>query len=536
VAVKAVQGDAAGRVLREAHAAARLNHPGIVTLYELGRQNDCAYLVSELVEGPDLRRLAGEGAISDREVAEIGAELCSALAHAHAHGVIHRDIKPDNVLVRRRGGRFSRESGERAKLADFGIASLDDGTKLTATGQVLGTLAYMSPEQAQGEEVGPASDVYSLALTLYELWAGDNPVRGATPAATARAIGEELPSLAEYRPELPADLCESLDAALDADPELRPGLEDLRDSLLALRGALHPDRAVPEPSEPAAHSTLPPEVPARPFAILLGAGALALAGSLAGLPGLAIVAAALLAPAALFLTRPAEWALPLLAPVLGALGAAPAFLAVAARQERTAARAAMAALGWAWTGVAGAIAGSALGVPLGGDATGWASSGPTAIDAVLGPLFTPTGIAIGLIWVGGALLLGLLLDATRPAGAAIGGLIWAAAVASSLAAAGPGAAPSALLAPALAIAVGWAIWDRHGRPEFAHLLPGGHLLEGAQRLLGADAAPATAATAPRAPRNPATMPIPDERSRATRQAARHVRAALHGAGSRGGLP
>jgi hypothetical protein len=155
---------------------------------------------------------------------------------------------------------------------------------------------------------------------------------------------------------------------------------------------------------------------------------------------------------------------------------------------------------------------------------------------VLGPLFTPTGIAIGLIWVGGALLLGLLLDATRPAGAAIGGLIWAAAVASALAAAGPGAAPSALLAPALAIAVGWAIWDRHGRPEFAHLLPGGHLLEGAQRLLGADPAPATAATAPRAPRNPATMPIPDERSRATRQAARHVRAALHGAGSRGGLP
>ncbi len=536
VAVKAVEGDAAGRVLREAHAAARLNHPGIVTLYELGRQNDCAYLVSELVEGPDLRRLAAEGAISDREVAEIGAELCSALAHAHAAGVVHRDIKPDNVLVRRRGGRFSRESGERAKIADFGIASLDDGTKLTATGQVLGTLAYMSPEQAMGEEAGPPSDVYSLALTLYELWAGDNPVRQSTPAATARAIGEEQPGLAEYRPELPVELCAAIDAALDPDPELRPELEDLRETLLALRGALHPDRAVPEPAEPAAHSTLPPEVPARPFAILLGAGALALAGSIAGLPGLAIVAAALLAPAALLLSRPREWALPLLAPLLGTIGAAPAFLAVAARHERTTARAALAALGWAWTGVAGAVAGRALGVPIEGDASGWSSSGPIALEDVLGPLLSPTGIAIGLIWVGGAVLLGLLLDATRPAGAAIGGLIWAAAVASALAAAGSGAVPSAVLAPALAIAVAWAIWDRHGRPEFAHLLPGGAAVGGISRLIGASGEEGTVATGPRAPRNPATMPIPDERSRATRQAARHVRAALHGAGSRGGLP
>jgi hypothetical protein len=196
----------------------------------------------------------------------------------------------------------------------------------------------------------------------------------------------------------------------------------------------------------------------------------------------------------------------------------------------------MAGLGWAWTGVAGAVAGNALGVPLGGDASGWASSGPVAIDDVLGPLFTPTGIAIGLIWVGGAVLLGLLLDATRPAGAAIGGLIWAAAVASSLAAAGPDAVPSAMLAPALAVAVGWAIWDRHGRPEFAHLLPGGHVLSGLSRLFGGNASPDTAVTVPRPPRNPASMPIPDERSRATRQAARHVRAALHGAGSRGGLP
>lgn len=536
VAVKAVEGDSADRVLREAHAAARLNHPGIVTLYELGRQNGCAYLISELVEGPDLRRLASTGAISDREVAEIGAELCAALAHAHAAGVVHRDIKLDNVLVRRRGGRFTRESGERAKLADFGIASLDDGTKLTATGQVLGTLAYMSPEQALGEEAGPPSDVYSLALSLYELWAGENPVRRSTPAATARAIGAEVTGLEEYRPELPVELCEAIDAALDPDPDLRPALDELRETLLALRGALHPDRAVPEPADPAALSTLPPEVPARPFAILLAAGAAALAGSLAGLPGLAIVVAALLAPAALLLSRPGEWALPALAPLFGLIGAAPAFLAVAARHERMAARAGLAALGWAWTGVVGAIWGRALGVPIEGDAAGWASSGPIALGDVLGPLLTPTGVAIGLIWVGGAILLGLLLDAARPAGAAIGGLIWAATVASSLTAAGPAAVPSPILAPALMLAVAWAIWDRQGRPEFAHLLPGRDILGRVPGLAGAGAGARTAPAPPRSPRNPATMPLPDERSRAQRRAAQHVRAALHGAGSRGGLP
>jgi hypothetical protein len=536
VAVKAVQGESAGRVLREAHAAARLNHPGIVTLYELGRQNDCAYLVSELVDGPDLRELASQAAISDREVAELGAELCSALMHAHEAGVVHRDIKPDNVLVRRPAGRFSRESGERAKLADFGIASLDDGPSLTATGQVVGTLSYMSPEQAQGEEVGPPSDVYSLALTLYELWAGINPVARKTPAATARAIGDPVPSLGEYRPELPPALCEAIDAGLEPEPLDRPDLAELRESLLALRGALHPDRAVPEPATPLSISTLPPEVPVRPFAILLAAGALALAGSVAGLPGVALVVAALIAPAALFLSRPIEWVRPALAPLLGAIGAAPAYLAVAARHERTSARIALAALGWAWTGVAGALVGHGLGVPVPGAAAGWTTSGPIALSDVLGPLVTSTGIAIGLIWVGGAVLLGVLLDATKPAGAAIGGLIWAAAVASALAAAGPGAAPSAMLAPALIVAVGWAIWDRHGRPDLSGHLPSAPAFDGLFHLLSGSRRAPEPLPAPRAPRNPAEHPIADERSRATRAATRHVRAALHGAGSRAGLP
>ena len=168
-------------MLREAQAAARLNHPGIVTLYELGEEDGNALLVTELVEGSTLARLAAAGELSDREIGEIGADLCEALDHAHARGVVHRDIKPQNVQV---------TDGEpRAKLMDFGIARLADDSPLTAAGDIVGTLAYMSPEQAEGRPAGPEADVYSLALTLYECWSGENPHRRANPAATARAIG-----------------------------------------------------------------------------------------------------------------------------------------------------------------------------------------------------------------------------------------------------------------------------------------------------------------------------------------------------------
>ncbi len=537
VAVKAVEGEPAARVLREAHAAARLNHPGIVTLYELGQQNGCAYLVSELVDGPNLRQLATRGELSDREVAELGAELCAALAHAHEAGVVHRDLKPDNVLVRRTSrGRFSRDSGERALLADFGIATVADAPSLTATGQVMGTLSYMSPEQASGVGAGPPSDVYSLALTLYELWAGYNPVARTTPAATARAIGEPVESLAFARPELPPQLCEAIDACLDPDPELRPALPDLREALVTIRGALHPDRAVPEPAESLAATTLPPGLPARPFAVLLGAGAVAACGALAGLPGLAIVAAVLLAPAALVLTRPAEWLLPALAPILGLLGAAPAFLAIAARNENPAARGVLAALAWAWTGIVGAAIGRELGVAAAGDAPGWASSGPAAIDSLLAPLVTQEAIAVGLIWVGATILLGVLLDTTGPAGSAIGALVWTAGVVAALGAVGSVAVPTALLTPALVCAVAWAIWDRQGRPDLGEWLPLPEPPSRARRRFWHASAPPQATERRRAPRNPAGAPLADERIRATRVAEGHVRAALHGAGSRAGLP
>jgi eukaryotic-like serine/threonine-protein kinase len=225
VAVKAIEqrGEAGRRVLREAQAAARLNHPGIVTLYEMGEEDGNTLLVTELVEGSTLARLAHAGELSDREIGEIGADLCEALDHAHSRGVVHRDIKPQNVQVTE--GDCEGES--RAKLMDFGIAHLADGDSLTAPGDVLGTLAYMSPEQAEGRPAGPEADVYSLALVLYECWSGENPHRRSSPAATARAIGARTRPLRRLRPDLPRQLSDEIDACLAPRPNHRPSLEEL---------------------------------------------------------------------------------------------------------------------------------------------------------------------------------------------------------------------------------------------------------------------------------------------------------------------
>ncbi len=223
VAVKAIESgrdDGSGRVMREAQAAARLNHPGIVTLYEMGEEDGNALLVTELVDGDTLAQLNRACSLSDREIGEIGADLCEALDHAHCRSVVHRDIKPQNVLVT--------EGGEpRAKLMDFGVARLTDAAALTSPGDVVGTLAYMSPEQAEGRAAGPEADVYSLALTLYECWSGEHPTRRSTPAATARAIGARPRPLRRLRPDLPRELSDTVDGCLQTRPDRRPSLEEL---------------------------------------------------------------------------------------------------------------------------------------------------------------------------------------------------------------------------------------------------------------------------------------------------------------------
>jgi serine/threonine protein kinase len=223
VAVKAIESSGSPgseRVLREAQAAARLNHPGIVTLYEMGEEDGNALLVTELVDGSTLAQLNRDGTLSDREIGEIGADLCEALDHAHERAVVHRDIKPQNVLV-------TEEGEPSAKLMDFGVARLADAAALTAPGDVVGTLAYMAPEQAEGRTAGPEADVYALGLMLYESWSGEHPTRRATPAATARAIGARMRPLRRSRPDLPRGLCETVDACLQTRPDRRPSLEEL---------------------------------------------------------------------------------------------------------------------------------------------------------------------------------------------------------------------------------------------------------------------------------------------------------------------
>jgi eukaryotic-like serine/threonine-protein kinase len=246
VAVKVIpqEGGAGERVEREARAAARLNHPGIVGIYELAADDHDVYLVSELVRGRTLAELTKAGAISDRDVARIGGALCEALEHAHARGVIHRDVKPQNVMVLAEpaaGAGF-------AKLADFGVAHVATGDPLTRTGDVVGTLAYMAPEQAEGARVTPACDVYALALTLYEAWTGTNPVKAAGPAATARRLGRPLPSLASMRRDLPVELCDVIDDALDIDPARRPSPAWLRAGLRAAETELADEGGLVEPA------------------------------------------------------------------------------------------------------------------------------------------------------------------------------------------------------------------------------------------------------------------------------------------------
>lgn len=239
VAVKRIAGGAevggAKRAGREAVAAARLAHPAIVALYEAGQAGDGDWvLVCELVRGPTLQALLREGLLSDRDVAEIGIALCDALEHAHGRGVVHRDLKPANVIC----PDAVEEAGAPAKLTDFGVARLAGDETLTGTGDVLGTLAYMAPEQARGRAAGPPADVYALGVVLYEGFAGMNPRRGANAAETARLVDAQVPPLGRVRRDLPAELVDVVDRAVSVDPRMRPKPSALRAALKRARSEL----------------------------------------------------------------------------------------------------------------------------------------------------------------------------------------------------------------------------------------------------------------------------------------------------------
>ena len=465
VAIKEIRTAGAERVLREAQAAARLNHPAIVTLYELGERDGHALLVSELVQGKTLDRVAREGAVSDRDVAEIGSDLCDALAHAHERGVIHRDLKPQNAIVRPFGS-----GGRRAKLMDFGIAAVAGAPSLTATGEVVGTLAYMAPEQAEGEYAGPEADVYSLALTLYEAWAGENPVARRTPAQTARQIGQPVPSLAVLRPDLPNALVAQIDASLNSDPRNRPTIKRLRSELGRAAPQLDDECAVPSPDE--TQTVLPRRSFARILG-LVGAGTLlaALAGP-AGLPGLALVTAVICLPAVAMASSASLALLPLSAVPLGAAGAiaaAPALVAFLGRNARE--RAVLGALSFAVALVSavGFGFGDRLGIAPQAEG-GWIQSAEAAGSDVLGAFADPSALG-GLALLGAAAVaLGLVLRA-HPAVALVGTIVWAACLAAGLAYVGDGSqsASAAVAVVIVALAVvartGYRHRDEPARPR-----------------------------------------------------------------------
>jgi eukaryotic-like serine/threonine-protein kinase len=222
------------RFEREARAAARLSHPAIVTLYEAAADEHSAYLVSELVRGATLGQLLEAGRLSDRDVVAIGFALCDALAHAHSQGIVHRDVKPSNVLV----PEHPASAEHPAKLTDFGVARVIDGDSLTATGDVVGTAAYMAPEQAVGRPAGAAADLYALALVCYESLTGVNPIVLGPSGRRAARLGAHLPALRRQRRDLPRDLGQGIDLALRPRPPERGTIEDFKRALSSAYGEL----------------------------------------------------------------------------------------------------------------------------------------------------------------------------------------------------------------------------------------------------------------------------------------------------------
>ncbi|MER5828154.1 protein kinase [Streptomyces mirabilis] len=208
------------RTLREARATARIDHPNVVRIYDVVDQGERLWIVMELVAGRSLEQLVVEdGPLDPPTAARIGLELVAALRQVHAGGVLHRDIKPGNVLVERRG--------HRVVLTDFGIAALQDAEALTMVGMLVGSPDYMAPERVSGRPQGPPSDVWSLGATLCAALGGRSPFSRSTTLATLHAVLYEEPEL----PSTAGELGEILAALLEKEPSTRPGLAELETAL-----------------------------------------------------------------------------------------------------------------------------------------------------------------------------------------------------------------------------------------------------------------------------------------------------------------
>jgi serine/threonine protein kinase len=250
------------RFQREAQAAAGLSHPNICRLFDYGETEGRRYIVFELLGGGSLEdRLRAGQPLADEEVARIAGELASALAYAHSRGVVHRDVKPTNVLF---------DDDGNAKLADFGVARITGEPTLTEAGTVLGTAAYISPEQASGEPAGPAADVYAFGVLLFRMVTGQLPfVSESALELAAMHANREPPQIASLRADAPPELARLAMRALAKRPEDRPA------DGTALLAALTP--AVEEQT----HVLVPTGRRLRPRHLVAGAGlaAVALAGA-----------------------------------------------------------------------------------------------------------------------------------------------------------------------------------------------------------------------------------------------------------------
>ncbi len=272
VALKIVprEGNAGARAEREASAAAKLRHERCLRAHALARDPGHVYIVYEYVPGRTLREAIREDTLDDAAVLEAGAQILDGLANAHAHGIVHRDVKPANVLLA--------EGPETSvKLFDFGLAVMHEHETLTAVGDIPGTLAYISPERLRGDAARPAADVWAVGVLLWEALAGRHPFWSGSLLDTARQIEEGAPSLATVRPDLDKAIVECVDRALAVDAGRRPTARALAARLRKVAPALRRSRR------------RPPRLALRPTAVtrrLVPAGAAVLftAWSAAALP------------------------------------------------------------------------------------------------------------------------------------------------------------------------------------------------------------------------------------------------------------
>jgi predicted Ser/Thr protein kinase/TolB-like protein len=223
------------RFEREAQAAAKLNHPNIVTIYEVSEFNGRPFFAMEHVEGQSLRELIKAKELPIERVIELAIQICEGLHKAHQSGIVHRDVKPANILI---------DADGRARILDFGLAAVQGSDHLTKTGSTLGTIGYMSPEQAKGEEVDQRSDIFSLGVVLYEMITNKSPFKTDNDAATLRNITETEPEpLARYKTGVGAELQRIISKAISKDKTLR---YQHADELAAdLKQLLSPSGSVP---------------------------------------------------------------------------------------------------------------------------------------------------------------------------------------------------------------------------------------------------------------------------------------------------